>query len=150
MMKKVLIIGTEGCGKTTMKVRLTTGDFVREHTPTEGPETFYLNRDSGEPLCEVTAIRPENLSYADLQKYDAFIWMFDATNRESMKTILDVYVCTEQPSVIVANKMDVSDENLFEELKLAAREMGHLKTFQTSYKSNYNFEKPFEACGMCF
>jgi len=75
------------------------------------------------------------------------IIMFDVTSRISYKNVPNWHrdltrVCENIPIVLVGNKVDVKDRKVKAKM-ITFHRRKNLAYFDTSAKSNYNFEKPF-------
>jgi hypothetical protein len=73
--------------------------------------------------------------------------MFDVTSRISYKNVPNWHrdltrVCESIPIVLVGNKVDVKDRKVKAKM-ITFHRRKNLAYFDTSAKSNYNFEKPF-------
>ena len=76
--------------------------------------------------------------------------MFDVTSRITYKNVPNwhkdlIRVCENIPIVLCGNKVDVTDRKVKPmHIKPVIDLMkGFIQYYDTSYKSNYNFEKPF-------
>jgi len=126
-----------------------TGDFIKTHIPTETDvvANIQFNTNVGKVVFQIT----ENPSKVDMFSY--LIVLFDPIDYKSVEYAIDV--CTknmDKKIVLCANKCDYytrfhknlpkSINKVYTCLKLR-EENSNIIMFITSYKSNYNFEKPF-------
>lgn len=142
MTPKILIIGASGVGKTAMLKRIITGEWTKEHVASSEGESYTLTLGVRYLNFECTN------KIQNLDAYDGVIWMFDLTNPDSFEFIRENY----KPSgndVIVANKYDLLEEyDVSSELKYHQFCSEHGLSFcLTSYKSCFNFDKPFSKLG---
>ena len=153
---KLLLVGDGGVGKDTMVKRITTGSFQQRYIPTIGVEVHPLTFKTN-----VGDICFNVWNCAGMEKFgglrdgyyiqgEAAIIMFDTTNRLTFKNIpqwiTEVYTKTgDIPMVLCGNKVDVTDRKVKPmHIKPVIDLMkGFIQYYDTSYKSNYNFEKPF-------
>jgi GTP-binding nuclear protein Ran len=142
----IALVGRSGCGKTSMINRFKTGDFSSNDCGSSFK--FYLRDKNFDEDSEVVSdsdyiecVFVNVLPGSPIPQTDCVFWMYDCGS--NMEEIMNLY----QPlpnSVIVATKCDLYSRKKRWDLVQFAINHG-INYFHTSYKSNYNFEKPFMA-----
>jgi len=134
---RIAVLGDAGVGKKTMIRRMITGEFSNElmndnilrYNSNYGNITFeFFNEyNIGDPV--------ENV--------DGAIVMFDVTNTATYLNIMNWVheVRDKLPFVICGNKVDAIGRSVKPKHITMPKKIG-IVYFDTSYKSNYNFEKP--------
>lgn len=142
----VLMIGNEGCGKTSFLKRQTTGDFEKEYYPTIGVHTFRLKPYKNLPeLCIYdTGDLHRKICYTEAE---AAFCMFDFTSLESYHKLVDLVkelrdIKPNIPLIVLGNKCDCKNREVKPLHIRLHRDLG-LSYFDVSAKSNYNQDKPF-------
>ncbi|XP_030386299.1 GTP-binding nuclear protein Ran-like [Scaptodrosophila lebanonensis] len=151
---KCVLVGDGGAGKTTFVKRHITGEFDRKYVATLGvqvhPLVFHTNRGP---------IRFNVWDTAGQEKFGGLregyyiqgqcaIIMFDVTSRVTYKNITAwqrdlMRICDNIPIVLCGNKVDISERKIKARQIMRMSNQKHLKYFDISAKSNYNYEKPF-------
>jgi GTP-binding nuclear protein Ran len=137
---KVLIVGDSGVGKTTYLKRYQTGDFEKNHIPTEIASVYPIEIKNSNTIFNCWDI-PSNYTTENFNNADAAIVMFDVTCDDSFNNV-DKWIqiikkeCGDIPIIILANKIDIKLECL------DAFKSDYVLLY-TSSRSNYNYEKPF-------
>lgn len=157
-MFKVVLLGDAKVGKTAMIHRWKTGDFLQDYNPSLGArfERLGLKTGYGEMKMQLWDCGgTEGYQFEKLcSDADGVILMFDVTNSQSyenLKKWKTQFDAPEQsfgriPFVICANKVDVPFETRVVKSKdIVIHREWKCPCFETSYKSNYNAEKPFVA-----
>ncbi|KAI5186047.1 GTP-binding nuclear protein Ran [Nematocida homosporus] len=151
--KKIVLIGDGGTGKTTFVKRHITGEFTRKYVATIGADTYLL------PFFTNYGQVNYNLwDTAGQEKYgglrdayyigaDGAIIMFDTTSRITYKNVPNWYrdlrnICPTIPVCICGNKVDVIDRKV-KPANMKGRKGMVATYFDISAKSNYNYDKPF-------
>lgn len=150
----VLMVGTEGCGKTAFVHRFATGDFLAEGprpSPSFHRVKLELQLESGAKGELFLNIFESNNVAHDVcrAKYDATLLFFDVENIDSMLSVLTQlkspdYECG--PIIVCGNKVDRSFKKVrhFNKIIVGLRADGTIREYyDVSAKSCYNFDKPF-------
>ncbi|XP_064392847.1 GTP-binding nuclear protein Ran-like [Halichondria panicea] len=150
---KLVLVGDGGTGKTTFVKRHRTGEFEKKYVATVGvevhPLVFYTNKGPIQFNVWDTAGQEKFGGLRDgyyIQGQCAII-MFDVTSRVTYKNVPNwhrdlVRVCDSIPIVLCGNKVDVKDRKV-KAKAIDFHRKKNLQYYDTSAKSNYNFEKPF-------
>lgn len=131
----ILLVGPSGVGKSTACIRLSTGEFTRNHTPSSPTQswklTFHLKGRNGIFTENVNVL--ERKSIDSFQGEDAVLFMSD---RENFSSVMAEYVDFLQrvPSLFMLCKVDMKSNATYEI---------PFSIVRVSYKSNYNFEVPW-------
>lgn len=166
---KIALIGADAVGKTALVKRHLTGAFEPRYLATIGTEVRPLkfSTNLGDVELQLWDCAGQPL-YAGLRDgyyigAKAALVMFDVTRPETYQQARDYVrdfqrVCPGAPVVICGHKVDVKDRrvhprdiSLHREVSDIAKSVSTLPAdaavpsayFDTSAKSNYNFEKPF-------
>jgi GTP-binding nuclear protein Ran len=156
---KVILVGDEGVGKTSLIKRHITGQFFAQYIPTLGVDVnpVRFNTSNG-PICfnvwdtpGKTAFRFRGLGDGYYVQADAAIVMFDRTNATSCKNIeYWIYqidrVCPDIPIVVVGTKCDLSSSLsylLINNFISSEKNKRNIRYETISSKSNYAYDKPF-------
>jgi GTP-binding nuclear protein Ran len=143
---RVAIVGDIAVGKTAYLSRHTKGNFISLHI--HNPNTQYqipFSTNRGSINFSVTESPNGN------QAFDAFIVMFDRTNKQSFNnSVAKVHsLCAQYPNrpiIWLGNKVDRKDREVrYTDINaiLKSTKYYNLKYYDLSAKSNYNFYKPF-------
>lgn len=153
---KIISVGDSGVGKTTLLRCHLYGEFKKQYDATLGVEVH--------PLTFHTNYGPIKFNIWDCAGQEKFggrldgyytgahgvIVMFDLTNRLSYKDVnnwiksIDNKLGYSIPTVICGNKVDIEDQKVSqEEISKDLTAMGPFVYYNTSAKSNHNYEKPF-------
>lgn len=155
---KVVIIGEEGVGKTTLIKRHLFGHFENRYTPTRGvePHPIRFNTNKGQVVLNTWDCEGKDKFAGVREGYfsesNAVIVMFDLTSELSFYNTTNwinnyLSVCENQPIILCGNKCDiarrvVSMDTIRSMLPILKPDR-NITYFDISAKSNYNFEKPF-------
>lgn len=156
------VVGARQAGKKTMIRRITTGEFVlpmeeqRLAPPQQEQQlTSYTNimSSNGRPIevkldfeiATIATMRESGIA----RRCDAFIFMIDTTDakQDIVAPIINHHLSSLccKPSVICLNKIDIP--RIVGIYRLTERDFNLSSSgacvIETSYRSNYNFEKPF-------
>ncbi|KAM9965416.1 hypothetical protein ACTFIW_005232 [Dictyostelium discoideum] len=151
---KLVLVGDSGVGKTTFLKRHITGEFQRDHIPTNGVElnNLILYTDIGNVNFDIWDISGNEIFGALRDGYylgcQCAIIMFDVSSRVSYRNVpnwfhdLTRILGNNIPIVLVGNKVDIKDR------KVKAKEINfhrrkNIQYCEISSKSNYKFETPF-------
>lgn len=148
---RIALIGPSGAGKTTFLARHSTGEFLHTPEKTESPTTtdLYWNTTKGKVEMKITEI-PENCVISE--GYDGYVVMVDSTKQglylKEAKDFVNFAKPRSQgsPVVVAFNKFDKvdSDKELMSRYAFVTlKERTGVRFYQTSGKSNYNYENPF-------
>lgn len=143
---KIVLIGDDKVGKTTMVKRIRTGEFKEKYVHTLGVEVTPLTFQTSDGnyvlnIWDVAKSRDDSQYFVDA---DGWIVMFDVHNYHSyISAFNDATYAKEtgKPMVICANKVDEPGGMDYAKIEIGRR--FDCRCILTSYKSNYNFEKPF-------
>lgn len=141
---KILLVGASGVGKSTACIRLSTGEFMRNHNPSPPNQfwrfTFHLKNMGGEIFTENVLVLERTstnlLSDEELKSLDGAIFMSD--RKHYVSTWAEYENFPNIPRIFVLTKADIPAE--------AGNTLPHLRV---SYKSNYNFELPWLSLFRC-
>lgn len=150
---KCVLIGDGATGKTTFVKRHLSGEFEKRYVATIGvevhPITFYTNRGLIQFNVWDTAGQEKFGGLRDgyYISGQCGILMFDLTSRITYNNIPNWYrdlnrVCPKIPLVVVGNKADLKDRKV-KPSQIVFHRKKHMKYYDVSAKSNYNYEKPF-------
>jgi GTP-binding nuclear protein Ran len=139
----IIVLGNRGVGKSSFLTRHITGDFSTDHQLTPNGTPYTINWT--DHCFKIT----EQSVYQN-QSEDGVIIMFDVTNRASYDSVPEYYEQVIQsgmigPIILCGNKCDEREETwvvTHDEFADYSHEHG-LRSYNTSAKSNYNYEKPF-------
>ena len=145
---KIILVGDQGVGKTTLIHRHLTGNFRRVYTPTLGvdvnPLMFHTNHGSIVFDCWDIA---GDLGGAYFMETKGVIMLFDVLNQASYDhlddwrdTISQEAVPIGTPTVVCGNKIDCKDRVVIP--KDIHCPLG-VMYYDISARSNFNYEKPF-------
>lgn len=156
MKLKIAVIGPKGCGKTTLISRMVNGTFDLPEVPMPNPVILdwtlvELGEGSGnfaDTQFEIWEFSTDPkgpkgpkgpMSHLNRMDFDFHLYVFDASVQDP--EIPDV----QRPwhSVLIANKIDISGFNLTNKVKKQIQFCGVKHFFTTSYKSLYNFDRPW-------
>ncbi|ELR12911.1 GTPbinding protein [Acanthamoeba castellanii str. Neff] len=153
---KVVLVGDNSTGKTTLVKRRVTGELERKYyIPTLGTEVQPLAFDTtrGKVILNiwdsVGGEKPGLLREGHYIGADAAIILFDVTNRFSYRRVPLWYagisrLCGEAiPVVLCGNKVDLKDQRQVKPKQITFHRKKNLPYFDISAKSNYNLEKLF-------
>lgn len=152
-MKKLVLIGDGGTGKTTFVKRHITGEFTRNYIATIGANTytlpFYTNMGEIKFMVWDTAGQEKHGGLRDAYYIgaDCSIIMFDTTSRITYKNVPNwqkdfTRVCPNVPICICGNKVDIIDRKV-KPAQVKGKTSSNIAYFDISAKSNYNYDKPF-------
>uniref|UniRef100_A0A1I7SWK3 Ras-like GTP-binding protein Rho1 n=2 Tax=Bursaphelenchus xylophilus TaxID=6326 RepID=A0A1I7SWK3_BURXY len=157
---KVVVVGDGSCGKTSLIIAHSSGQFSEQYIPTAfddfsvealvngKPDMITVSDTAGEE--DFSSMRP--LSYPDA---DVFLVCYSVENTDSLKHIQEKWVpeirhfCPNTPIVIIGNKKDIRDENnrpvvSIEEAEQVARKASGVSLIECSAKTKENVKKVFE------
>lgn len=149
---KILLVGDQGVGKTTLLHRHLTGLFNSAYTATSGVEVrvMHFNTNYGDitlTIYDVGAVKGDDFEQV-CGGADGLFLMFDVMRQTSYNNLgkwkQDVSkVSGVLPTVVCGNKVDRKSP-----IVKARKITFHNKNPGTTYydlsvKSNYNYEKPF-------
>lgn len=143
----LLIVGDKSVGKSTFINRHVTGEFTREYVPTDGLKKSRLafTTNQGKIIFNVY-----DGGYP--AQVDCAIIMSDMTNKSTVDHVISYYHWIDAmfgkiPIVICGNKMDLREREVqassFAQFLHDTYKDLRVLYFDTSARSNYNFEKPF-------
>lgn len=148
--KKILLIGSPNCGKTTYIQTFITGNFIKDHIPTLNGTPY--NIPFGTKRNVIFDIREYNILSENIyrQQWDGCIVMFDLSVRNDYLQAIETLIHLKNtiprfkhiPIVIIGNKIDmpISMENL--KVISDELEIGDVY-FSMSIKNGYNIQKPY-------
>lgn len=152
---KVLILGDQAVGKTSLMLRFTDDNFKEDHLNTLGIDFKVKNiKHKGQDYLlqiwdSAGQERFKNITRTYYKKSSAIIVAFDSTRIDSFDNVrhwitnITDEIEDQLPIVIVATKCDVQDFNdAINKGKTLAKGLG-LGFFKTSSKMNINVEKLF-------
>ncbi|EIJ87305.1 GTP-binding nuclear protein Ran [Nematocida parisii] len=153
-LKKLVLVGDGGTGKTTFVKRHLTGEFTKRYIATVGAETyvlpFYTNYGQVNYTVFDTAGQEKFGGLRDAYYYgaDCGIIMFDTTSRITYKNVPNWYrdlrlICPTIPLCLCGNKVDIIDRKVKPAHMKDRKIMQNIVYFDISAKSNYNYDKPF-------
>lgn len=143
--KKLVLLGDTGVGKTTFIKRNLTGEFEKKHNPTIGvevhPLTFYTNKGPITFNVWDTAgdERFKGMNEGCYVDVDCFMIMFDISSNSSFERAYEnykyiSYYYPSKPVSVCANKADL-DHSIHQEMN---------NICIISSKSNYQIYEPFK------
>ncbi|KAI5192298.1 GTP-binding nuclear protein Ran [Nematocida minor] len=152
--RKLVLVGDGGTGKTTFVKRHLFGEFTKKYVATVGAETyllpFYTNYGQINYNVYDTAGQEKFGGLRDAYYYesDCGIIMFDTTSRITYKNVPNWYrdlrlICPEIPLCLCGNKVDIMDRKVKSAHMKDRKLMQNIAYFDISAKSNYNYDKPF-------
>ncbi|KAF9618715.1 hypothetical protein IFM89_002410 [Coptis chinensis] len=151
---KLVILGDSGTGKTTFLKRHLTGEFEKEHKPTDGVEVdsldFFTSHGKIRFHCWDTAGQEKLSGLRDgyYIRGQCAIIMFDVTDRFTYNCVPTRHrdlrrVCKDIPIVLCGSKVDVKKRQVKAREVRFKRKNDSLVYYEISTKGNYNLEKPF-------
>lgn len=158
---KLVLVGDESVGKTTLFKRYKTGEFEQRYVASSCVEYNHMKFHTSEgKVCFNVVNIPgkggiSGLSDEYYKGGDCAIVMFGKTSEESFENV-KVWVSTLNtmvpgiPIIIVGNKVDIKDNRVsYKKISTMLKCLRHTynieKYYDYSCKSNYNLEKPFLA-----
>uniref|UniRef100_A0A8C2QE46 GTP-binding nuclear protein Ran n=1 Tax=Cricetulus griseus TaxID=10029 RepID=A0A8C2QE46_CRIGR len=149
---KPVLVGDSGTGKTTFVKRHLTGKF-KKYVATLGvevhPLVFHTNRVPIKfKVWDTAGQKCGGLRDGYYIPAQYAIIMFDVTSRITYKNNVPnwhrdlVRVCENIPIVLYGNKVDIKNRKM-KAKSIVFHQKKNLQYYDTSAKSNYNFEKPF-------
>ncbi|KAI5179771.1 GTP-binding nuclear protein Ran [Nematocida sp. AWRm80] len=152
--KKLVLIGDGGTGKTTFVKRHLTGEFTKQYIATIGAEVsllpFFTNYGPINYSVWDTAGQEKfgGLRDAYYSEADCGIIMFDTTSRITYKNVPNWYrdlrlICPDIPLCLCGNKVDIVERKVKPAHMKDRKQMRNTVYFDISAKSNYNYDKPF-------
>jgi GTP-binding nuclear protein Ran len=153
---KVVLVGDSCTGKTTFLDRHLTGNFTTKYTPTIGVNVHPLifNTNYGPIVfdCWDTAGQEKFGGIKDAYYLNAkgCIVFFDVTARVTYNNVAQWHrdvtaVVGNIPTILCGNKVDVGDRKVRSSNITYHHEKPNVTYYDTSAKSNYNYDKPFLA-----
>lgn len=154
---KIILIGDEGVGKTSVVKRIHHDSFNKKYIPTMGVESTPLPFDTsrGEVVfnvwdCAGKEYYPREYYYKGAQ---AAVIMFDLTSQKSYESVSSRYksvceICPLIPIAICGNKVDLCTKksNPLKRVVTAndvRSQYKNIEYFEISSKSNCNLKQPF-------
>ena len=148
---KLLLVGDNGVGKTTLIHRLLNGEFVSYYKPTTSIEVKKLSFNSNYGIItfdihdtpgkeKFSKIKNNNSS-----NLDAIMGLCDITSESSVNNLdlwYNIMNSNGLPSIACGNKFDVNKHKLPEIKKMGLVDKWGMY-YDISAKTNYDYEKPF-------
>jgi GTP-binding nuclear protein Ran len=153
--RKLVLVGDGGTGKTTFVKRHMTGEFTKKYVATIGAEIYSLpfSTNYGDIIFNVwdTAGQEKFGGLRDTYYIaaDCAIIMFDVTARITYKNVPNWHrdltnVCKNIPICLCGNKVDLKDRKV-KASTITFRHKKDIIYYDISAKSNYNYDLPFLA-----
>ncbi|OMJ93361.1 hypothetical protein SteCoe_3717 [Stentor coeruleus] len=153
---KILILGDQCAGKTSLMLRYTDSNFSDNHSTTLGID-FKVKPITHKGIDYIIQIwdsagqeRFRNITRTYYKKSSAIIIAYDTTSSKSFSNIenwiknISNEVDSKVPVVIVATKCDIECEEKFSDKGKSLAKNLKLTFFETSSKTNMNINQVFE------
>ena len=144
---KCIVLGTSGCGKTSLCDKMSTGKFNNDHNSTVENEIINIQfTTSKNSLLKIFAMYDGDYSTNLIKNVDCGIIMFDKTEPHSFHMV-EHYVnsfkqlCPDKPFVVCGNKSDSKEVKVHID-NFITHSLGY-KCIPISCKSNFQINKPF-------
>lgn len=147
----VVLVGDRGVGKSSLILRLNTGDWNPQYRPTPVPMEYKCTFHTTAGVVTINILDyPDikNLPSKEQREINAALIMFDVTSKSSYTNVACYHKAIQQqygnalPILLLGNKVDLRDRKVkCKDIKIH-REL-NMSYYDISSRSNYNFEKPF-------